>query len=80
METKKDEFAYVLHAWKIENNMPWGQLRYSTSRMNIAGCIRNNRLLLISTNELKFEAQLYSNPPRPAAAAIAAALESTPSF
>jgi len=31
-----DEFGEVLERWKQENEMPWGRLRYDTSRMNIA--------------------------------------------
>lgn len=47
METKKDEFAHVLDMWKDENNMPWGRLRYSTARMNIARHIRKGSILRI---------------------------------
>jgi S-adenosylmethionine-dependent methyltransferase len=36
MSIAADEFGQVLHKWKNENTMPWGRLRYSTSRMNIA--------------------------------------------
>ena len=35
MPTTADEFGQVLQMWKDENTMPWGQLRYDTSRMNI---------------------------------------------
>ena len=47
METEKDEFAHVLDMWKDENNMPWGRLRYSTARMNIARHISKDRILRI---------------------------------
>lgn len=36
MPTTADEFGQVLQLWKDENSMPWGRLRYDTSRMNIA--------------------------------------------
>lgn len=36
MPTAADEFGQVLQMWKDENTMPWGRLRYDTSRMNIA--------------------------------------------
>lgn len=36
MTTTADEFGQVLQMWKDENTMPWGRLRYDTSRMNIA--------------------------------------------
>ncbi|MDH5606735.1 MAG: methyltransferase domain-containing protein [Anaerolineae bacterium] len=36
MSNSAEEFSKVLHLWKEENAMPWGLLRYDTSRMNIA--------------------------------------------
>jgi S-adenosylmethionine-dependent methyltransferase len=36
MSTAANEFGQVLHKWKDANTMPWGRLRYTTSRMNIA--------------------------------------------
>ena len=36
MSNTPDEFSEVLELWKKENKMPWGQLRYDTSRMNIS--------------------------------------------
>jgi S-adenosylmethionine-dependent methyltransferase len=36
MSNTPNEFGKVLELWKEENKMPWGRLRYDTSRKNIS--------------------------------------------
>ena len=36
MSNRSEEFGQALHLWKEENEMPWGRLRYDTSRMNLS--------------------------------------------
>ena len=47
MSNTSDEFGEVLQLWKEENKMPWGQLRYDTSRMNIARHIVKKKLRIL---------------------------------
>jgi S-adenosylmethionine-dependent methyltransferase len=36
MSNTSDEFGEVLELWKVENKLPWGKLRYYSSRRNIS--------------------------------------------
>lgn len=47
MSTAADEFGQVLQMWKNENTMPWGRMRYATSRMNIARYTEGRKLRVL---------------------------------
>ena len=47
MSNTSDEFGEVLELWKKENEMPWGQLRYDTSRMNISRHTEKKKLHIL---------------------------------
>ena len=47
MSVTIDEFGQVLHKWQEENTMPWGRLRYHSSRRNIAKHVEDRPLRIL---------------------------------
>lgn len=47
MQTEAEEFGKVLQMWQDENSLPWGRLRYDTSRMNISRHTHGNKLRIL---------------------------------
>ena len=47
MSATADEFGQVLDKWQAENSMPWGQLRYHSTRRNIAKHVEDRPLRIL---------------------------------